>query len=192
MKNHNPDFMQDRNSSRLVIPFSLLITLPKLDAALRREVHHAQQEGTGVQAQDRARNAERRVALAGEGPVSDLGGLEGDDHVRRGSEHGEVAGDCGAEADLHPVVGRGVGEGGREHLDDGHVRGDVGEDGDDEYEPVEARHGRHLLGAPTHGDLEEPLRHAGVVERADQDELADEKHEQTVVDLGQRRLGLGH
>ena len=138
------------------------------------------------------RDAERRVPLGREGPVADLGVLEGHDHVGGGPQHGEVAGDGGGERHLHPVVRRGVRERGGEHLDDGDVAGHVGQDRHDHNEPVHARHGGHLIGAAAHGDGEEGLGDAGVVERADEEELADEQHEEAVVDLGQGRLGFRH
>ena len=131
------------------------------------------------------------MALGGEGPVPDLGGLEGNDHVGRRTEHGKVAGDGGGERHLHPVVRGGVGEGGGEHLYNGDVGGNVGEDGDDHDEPVDAGDRGHLVGAATHGDAEEGLGDSGVVEGTDEKELADEEHEEAVVDLGEGGLGLG-
>ena len=74
--------------------------------------------GSCVEGQKGGRNSERSMALRGEGAVPDLGGLERDDHVGGGSEHGEVSGDGGGEGNLHPLVGCGVGEGGGEHLAD--------------------------------------------------------------------------
>ena len=169
----------------------LALALVELDAAFRREVDHRQQESPSVQRNYGRRDAEGGVALAREGAVPDLGGLEGDDHVGGGTEHGQVAGDGGREGNLHPVVGRCEGEGGGEHLDHGDVGSDVGEDGDDEDEPVDARDGGHLVGATAHGEVEEGLGDAGVVEGADEDELPDEEHEEAVVDLRERGLGLG-
>mmetsp|Transcript_21195 Transcript_21195/g.58987 ORF Transcript_21195/g.58987 Transcript_21195/m.58987 type:complete len:261 (+) Transcript_21195:616-1398(+) len=131
------------------------------------------------------------MALRCEGTVSDLGGLEGDDHVGSRSEHGQVSSDGGGEGHLQPVVWSGVWEGGGEHLADRDVGGDVGEDGDDEDEPVDAVSLGHGLLASTHGEVEECLWNTGVVEGSDEQELSDEKHEESVVDLGEGGLGFG-
>ena len=73
------------------------LTLSKVDTALGTEVNDGQDGGSSVEAQDGGGDAEGRVALGGEGAVSDLGGLERDDHVRGGAKHGKVSGDGRAE-----------------------------------------------------------------------------------------------
>ena len=131
------------------------------------------------------------MALGGEGTVSNLGGLEGNNHVGGRSKHGQVTGNGGREGHLHPVVGSGIWEGGGKHLYHRDVGGNIGKDGDDKDEPVHTWNSRHLLGTSAHGKAEECLGNTGIVEGSNQDELTNEKHEKTVVNLGKCSLGLG-
>jgi hypothetical protein len=149
---------------------------------------HGQQEGSSVQTQKSGGDSERSVTFRSEGTVSDLGGLEGDNHVGGRSKHGQVSGDGGRERHLEPVVGAGVREGGSKHLAHRNVGSDVGKNGDDHDEPVHARNRGHLLGAPAHGQAEESLGDTSIIERSDKKELSNEKHEKTVIDFGKGGL----
>lgn len=125
-------------------------------------MNHRKQKGSSVQREDCRWNSKWCMALRGEGTVSNLGGLEGDNHVGGRSEHGQVSSNGGGEGDLHPVVWSSIREGGCEHLHYRNVGGDVGEDGDDQDEPVHAWNRSHLLCTSAHGEVEECLGDTGI------------------------------
>ena len=153
---------------------------------------HGEEEGTSIQTGQTTGDTKGSMTLTGEGSVTNLGGLESDNHVGSRTQHGKVTGNGGRERNLHPIVRSGIGEGSGKHLHNGNVGGNVGKNGNNHHEPVHARNGGHLIGTSTHGDREEGLRNTGIIKGTDEQELANEKHEQTVINLGKSGLGLGN
>ena len=151
-----------------------------------------QKEGTGVQAEKGGWDTERGMTFRSERTVTDLGGLEGDNHVSGRSKHGKVSSNGGRERDLEPVIWGSIWEGGSKHLADRHVGSNVGENGDDDHEPVDTWYGSHLVGTSSHGETEESLWNTGIIKGSNEDELTNEKHEKTVIDFRKSGLGLSH
>ena len=109
------------------------------------------------------------MTFRSERTVADLGGLEGDNHVGGRSKHGQVTSNGGRERHLEPFVGTGVREGSGKHLADGHVGGNVRQNGDNRDEPVHAGTLGHLVGAATHGQVEESLGDTSIIEGSNQE-----------------------
>lgn len=130
------------------------------------------------------------MTFRGERAVSDLCSLKGNNHVSSRSQHRKVTSNSGREGHLQPVVRTCVWEGSGKHLANGHVGGNVGKDGDNHDEPVDAKSLCHLLGALAHEQVEETLWDTSVVERSDKKELANEKHEKTVIHFSEGGFGL--
>ena len=144
-----------------------------------------------IQTEQSGGNAKRSMTFRGERTVTDLSGLEGDNHVGGRSKHSQVTGNRRRERHLEPIVGACIREGGSEHLANGHVGGNIRQDCNDNHEPVDARNASHLISTATHGNVEERLRDASVIEGSDKSKLSNEKHEKTIIDLGKSSLGLG-
>lgn len=92
---------------------------------------------------------------------------------------------------MEPIVRTGVRESGGEHLADGHIGGNVRQNGDNHDEPVHTGTGGHFFGTASHGEAEEGLGNTGIIEGSNQNELTNEKHKKTVIDFGKSGLGFG-
>ena len=154
-------------------------------------MHHGKQKGSCVQAEKSGRNSKGSMTFGSESTVSNLGSLEGNNHVGSRSEHGQVSSNSGGERHLEPIVRRGKGESSGKHLANRNVGGNIGKDGDNHDEPVDTWNGSHLIGATSHCHTEEGLRNTSIVERSNQKELSNEKHEKTVINFSESSLGLG-
>mmetsp|Transcript_16511 Transcript_16511/g.40342 ORF Transcript_16511/g.40342 Transcript_16511/m.40342 type:complete len:217 (+) Transcript_16511:187-837(+) len=131
------------------------------------------------------------MTLGSEGAISDLSCLECNDHVGSRTKHCKVTSNGGRERYLQPVIWSCIREGGGKHLNDRNVGSNIGQNGNNHDEPVHACSLRHLLGTISHANVEKCLWNTGIVERTNEKELSDEKHQQTIIDLGQSSLGLG-
>mmetsp|Transcript_18092 Transcript_18092/g.32733 ORF Transcript_18092/g.32733 Transcript_18092/m.32733 type:complete len:333 (+) Transcript_18092:240-1238(+) len=130
------------------------------------------------------------MTFRGERAVSNLCGLESNNHVGSTSKHRQVTSNRGRERYLEPVVGTCVGEGCGKHLHHWHIRGKVRKNRDNQNEPVHTGYACHLVGTSTHGQVEECLGDTSVIEGPNENKLSNEKHQKTVIDLGQSSLGF--
>mmetsp|Transcript_18338 Transcript_18338/g.25439 ORF Transcript_18338/g.25439 Transcript_18338/m.25439 type:complete len:259 (-) Transcript_18338:1060-1836(-) len=127
-----------------------------------------------------------------EGTVTNLGGLEGNNHVGSGSKHCQVTCNSGRERYLEPIIWSSIWEGGGKHLADRNVGGNVGKNGNNGGEPVDTGTLRHLFGTATHGAIEECLRNTGIIKGSNQKELSNEKHQKTVINFSEGSLRFGN
>mmetsp|Transcript_53643 Transcript_53643/g.130691 ORF Transcript_53643/g.130691 Transcript_53643/m.130691 type:complete len:211 (+) Transcript_53643:395-1027(+) len=122
--------------------------------------------------------------------VTDLGGLEGNNHVGGRTQHCQVSSDGCGERHLQPVVGAGVWESSGKHLYDGDVRCNVRQDSDDHDEPIHTGTFSHLIGTTSHTQVEEGLGNTSIIEGSDEKELSNEQHQQAVIDFCQSSFGF--
>ena len=82
----------------------LFVALSKTDGAVGRKVNHGEQESTRVQRKNTRRNSEWSMTFRSKSSVSNLGSLEGNNHVGGRTKHGQVTSDRGRERNLEPLV----------------------------------------------------------------------------------------
>mmetsp|Transcript_24494 Transcript_24494/g.50952 ORF Transcript_24494/g.50952 Transcript_24494/m.50952 type:complete len:301 (-) Transcript_24494:938-1840(-) len=127
-----------------------------------------------------------------EGTVSNLGSLESNNHVGSRTKHGQVSSNGGRVRNLQPFVRRSKGESSSKHLHNGHVGGNVGQQGHNHDEPVHTCTFSHLISTSTHGEVEESLGNTGIIERTNEEELTNEKHEKTVINFSKSGFGFSN
>mmetsp|Transcript_20399 Transcript_20399/g.38160 ORF Transcript_20399/g.38160 Transcript_20399/m.38160 type:complete len:568 (-) Transcript_20399:392-2095(-) len=178
-----------RNEFRLLGAIST-ITLSETFGTFWSKVEGGQQEGASIQTEQGGGNSKWSMTFRSESTVTDLGGLEGNDHVGSRSKHGQISCNGCRERDLQPIVRSSIWERGSKHLTDRYVGSNVGQNSDNHDEPVHTGTFSHLVGALAHTQGKECLRNTCIVERSNEEELSNEKHEKTVIDFGQSGLRL--
>mmetsp|Transcript_25589 Transcript_25589/g.36048 ORF Transcript_25589/g.36048 Transcript_25589/m.36048 type:complete len:267 (+) Transcript_25589:276-1076(+) len=130
------------------------------------------------------------MTFRGKGTVTDLGSLEGNNHVGSRTQHCQVTSNSGRERNLEPIIWCGIWESSSKHLAHRNIGGNVGKDSNNSGEPVNTGTFSHLCSTAAHGAIEECLGNTSIIKGTNQKELSNEKHQKTVIDFSQSGLGL--